>query len=169
MTPAKSASTTFHPMLSRVAAAALLVALASLMTGVSGGTTSPRPDLSLGSGEVPTPLLAIRPTEGWGGTLGPVDPLSLRPLGTTRVDLKGAVFGWSFSPDRSRLALGDQYGRVLFVDATRMRRLGELRTGLKAPLAASAWVDGRLLAAWRGPGVVRVRSIDPVKRRVLRK
>src|SRR5918999_1515825 len=61
----------------------------------------------------------------WQGSLGlvRVDRDRLRPLGEQRVRLVGESLGWSFAPDRSRLALGSTApgARLRLIDLRAMR------------------------------------------------
>lgn len=149
---------------------AMLVATAVVAGGVSFARASPerpqRLDLSSARGE-DAPLLGIAFSDVSAGLVR-LDPETLRPLPGQPLDLRGSSFGWSFSPDRSSLVLGDNYGHVRFVDVTQMRTLGEIRTKANAPLAVSAWLGERVLAVWRTPRGVAVRVIDASQRRVLR-
>lgn len=149
---------------------AVLVAIVVVAGGVSFASASPerslRLDLSQARGE-DAPLLAIAFNDV-SASLVRVDPETLRPLPGDPLDLRGSSFGWSFSPDRSRLVLGDNYGHVRFVDVAQMRTLGEIRTKANAPLALSAWLGENILAVWRTPRGVAVRVIDASLRRVLR-
>src|SRR6266550_2987287 len=122
---------------------AMLVAAAVVAWGVSFARASPTAlDLSSARGE-DAPLLGIVFNDVSAGLVR-LDPETLRPLPGEPLDLRASSFGWSFSPDRSRLVLGDNDGHVRLVDVTEMRTLGELRTKANAPLALSAWLGGHI-------------------------
>jgi hypothetical protein len=141
----------------------VLVAGLVLMSGlVAVGPTRPGPPPPATADAV----LAFAFDAG-AASLTALDPSTFRPQGTP-LDVRGCSFGWSFSPDRSRLVAGDNYGRVRFVGTTPLRTLGELRTKANAPLAASAWLGNRVLGVWHSPRGVDVRVIDPDALRVLR-
>lgn len=85
-----------------------------------------------------------------------VDPRTLRPLPGRGVPLAGHTFGWSFSPDRSKLAIGsDGSAELRLVDLRRWRVLGDVRVRVagRGSLLASAWAGPtRVLAAVVSPG-----------------
>jgi hypothetical protein len=149
---------------------AMLVAVAVVAGGTAFARDSPgqplRLDLSSARSQN-APLLGILFGDLSSGLVR-LDPDTLRPLPGQPLDLQGSSFGWSFSADRSRLVLGDNYGHVRFVDVTQMRTLGEIRTKANAPLAASAWLGQRVLAVWHTRRGVAVRVIDASQRRVVR-
>ena len=149
---------------------AMLVAIALVAGGVSIARASPERSarLELSSGRVDdVPLLAISFNDVSAGLVR-LDPETLRQLPGQPLDLRASSFGWSFSSDRSRLVLGDNYGHVRFVDVTQMRTLGEIRTKANAPLAVSAWLGDRVLAVWHTRRGVAIRVIDASLRRVVR-
>ncbi|HET7043237.1 MAG TPA: hypothetical protein VFI37_00175 [Gaiellaceae bacterium] len=97
------------------------------------------------------------------------DPQSLRMLPGRKAPLGFHNGSWSFSADRSVLAIGGDGVKLRFVDARRMRVLGDLRL---AP--GGDWTSGvtwlasdRLLAYVGRPGATTVVSVDPSSRRVL--
>lgn len=104
-----------------------------------------------------------------------VDPVTLRPLPGRRVPPAGHSFGWSFSPDRSRLALGSDAPRaeLRLVDLKRMRVLGDVKLARTGSVFATAWAgDRRLLAVVVTPGCCGlggtiVTGVDAARRRVL--
>jgi hypothetical protein len=85
-----------------------------------------------------------------------VDPRVLRPLPGWRIPLEGHSFGWSFSADRSRLALGsDGSGEVRLLDLRHRRVVGdvEVNTTQGGSVLASAWAGpNRVLAVVVNPG-----------------
>lgn len=81
------------------------------------------------------------------GHLARFDPVTLRP-GSRRVDLGDYQAGWSFSPTRSELVLGNDNEscvggarRLRFVDLARMKALGDVRLTADGPVEATAWPD----------------------------
>lgn len=149
---------------------AMLIVSAVVSGGAAFARASPEQPLRL---DLPrarsqdAPLLGIVFADVSAGLVR-LDPETLRPLPGEPLDLRSSSFGWSFSPDRSRLVLGDNYGHVRFVDVAQMRTLGEIRTKANAPLALSAWLGDRVLGVWYTPRGVAVRVIDASQRRVLR-
>ena len=115
------------------------------------------------------------------GIVGPppavarVDPRTLRSLPGRRVPVAGHSFGWSFSPDRSRLALGSDTPRaeLRLVDLKRMRVLGDLKLARTGAVFATAWAgERRVLAVVVTPGCcglgdTTVTGVDAPRRRVL--
>lgn len=85
-----------------------------------------------------------------------VDSRTLRPLPGWQIPLDAHSLGWSFSPDRSRLALGsDQTGELRLLDLRQRRVLGDVavRVSGSASTLASAWAgSSRVLAALVTPG-----------------
>jgi hypothetical protein len=99
------------------------------------------------------------------------DPQTLRMLPGRKAPLGFHDGSWSFSADRSVLAIGGDGVELRFVDARRMRVLGDLQL---AP--GGDWTSGvtwlapdRLLALVGRPGATTVVSVDPASRRVLRR
>ena len=120
-----------------------------------------------------TPLYGVT----WRGSLAlvRVAPKTLRPLPGPSVRLAGEPLGWSFAPDRSRLALGSapHGGRLRLIDLRRMRQLGDVQVTGRGSLIASAWVGpARVLAVvvipgCCGAGDTIVAGVDARRRRVL--
>jgi len=105
-----------------------------------------------------------------------VNPAELRALPGLRLRLAGHTFGWSFSPDRSKLALGsDGSSEVRVIDLRRWRVLGDIEVKLapRGSVIASAWAGAnRLLAVIVSPGCcglgdTTVAGIDARRTRVL--
>ncbi len=107
--------------------------------------------------------------------LARIDPVSLGPLGSERVPLGLHSFGWSFSPDGSRLVLGsDGSAELRFVDVEHMTALGDLRVAQAGFVGNTAWVNGNVLALVQEPGCCSVGTtsvvlVDPRERRILRR
>jgi hypothetical protein len=108
--------------------------------------------------------------------LARLDPATLRPFGR-KLDLGRFGQGWSFSANRSRLALGSTFQAsmarppaVQIVDTSRLASIGVVPLpGELGTVQATAWVGERLLAVvGRSNGHVVV-SIDPVGLRVVSK
>jgi hypothetical protein len=97
---------------------------------------------------------------GFGGPpprLYAVDPRSLRPRRNRSVPVAGHVSGWSFSPERSRLAAGsDVTAELRLYDLERMRVLGDVplvEPGGHGLVYASTWAGrSRVLTAVVSPG-----------------
>jgi hypothetical protein len=113
----------------------------------------------------------------WQGslTLARVDRATLRPLPGRRVPLSGEPLGWSFSPDRSRLAVGStaRGARLRLVDLRAMQTLGEVRIARRGSGVATTWAGPtRVLAVVVTPGCcgagdTSVIGVDSVSQSVL--
>jgi hypothetical protein len=83
--------------------------------------------------------------------------------------------GWSFAPDRSRLAVGStaRGASLRLIDLRAMRTLGDVRIARRGSGVASTWVDPtRVLAVVVTPGCcgageTTVVGVDALRRRVL--
>ena len=121
-----------------------------------------------------TPLYGIagpRPVR-----LARVDPRTLKPVPGRQVPLAGHTFGWSFSPDRRRLAIGsDGSAEVRLVDLRRSRVVGDVKVtaARRGSVFATAWAGpARVLAVVVSPGCcglgeTTVAGIDGVRSRRL--
>jgi hypothetical protein len=105
-----------------------------------------------------------------------VDARTLRPLPGRRLPLAGHTFGWSFAPDRSKLALGtDGSADVRLVDLRGWHVLGDVRIRIarRGSVLASAWAGANRLhivvvsPGCCGLGDTTVAGIDARGRRVL--
>ena len=106
-----------------------------------------------------------------------VDRRSLRPRRNRSVPVAGHVFGWSFSPERSRLAAGsDVTAELRLYDLERMRVLGDVplvEPGGHGLVYASTWAGrSRVLTAVVSPGCCGlgdtiVSAVDADSRRVV--
>jgi hypothetical protein len=129
----------------------LVAAVAAALAVVSGAGTEPgHRALELKTPPAAHSVLAFQHGKRttW---LRRVDSRTLRYQKGRRLDVGGYGSGWSFSPDRSLLALGDMtFGRVLLVDSARLRGVRLLDTGVRAHVSATAWLGSRLLAVLEG-------------------
>jgi hypothetical protein len=146
---------------------------AAVLTAAVVGTArsaDPLPPLVLDA-PTPAPLLGFAPAGGYSSALVRLDPQTLKRAGRGYVVTGDYTFGWSFSPDRSRLVLGDQSGDLLLVDTRRLRALGVVRTGIHELVQATQWVGRRQVVAAVGSccslGATTVVAVDTVKRKVL--
>jgi hypothetical protein len=99
-----------------------------------------------------------------GGRVVRFDPATLRARPGRGVPVLDSVMGWSFSPDRRRLVLGDQYGRIRIVDTVRMRQVARMDTGVGGAVIATHWLPPvRLLVVVETNLVV----IDPAAGRIV--
>jgi hypothetical protein len=131
-------------------------------------------------------LLAATPAHGaqpvlyganWQGSVGlvRVDRNTLRPLTGPRVPLAGEPLGWSFAPDRSKLAVGStQRGAKLrLINLRAMRALGDVRVMRRGSGVATTWAGPRRVLAvvvipgCCGAGDTIVAAVDAVRRRVI--
>lgn len=81
-----------------------------------------------------------------------LDPRTLRAVPGPRIELPYGVSGYAWSPDRSRLVLGDLDDDALHVvDPLRLRRLATIRFGIVAEAPQQpAWLGPRRLAVVAG-------------------
>lgn len=113
------------------------------------------------------PVLAFRWTRDSGDLLR-VDAKTLRPLRGRSLRIADHSLGWSFSPNRRLLALGDSGGRgeVWLVDSSRIKVVRSLDSGTFGSVVHTAWIRDRLVAVldqccYGGPlGQLAVVSID---------
>jgi hypothetical protein len=135
---------------------------------------TPAPACARVSGRGAQPALYA---SNWQGSLGlvRVDRNTLRPLTEPRVPLAGEPLGWSFAPDRSRLAIGStQRGAKLrLIDLRAMRALGDVRVARRGSGVATTWTGPtRVLAVVVTPGCCGagdtiVAAVDAARRRVI--
>jgi hypothetical protein len=83
-----------------------------------------------------------------------VDPRTLCVRRDRSAPLNGHAFGWSFSPDRARLAAGsDVTAELRLFDLTRLRALGDVKLNRRGLVYATTWASrSRVLAAVLVPG-----------------
>ena len=150
----------------RLLGVAVAVGAAALVVGFAGRTSDAR--LRLVGPPVSPPLLAIR-VSPYGAKLVTVDPATLEPRRGPSLEVGFHTSGWSFSADRTRLALGDGQGRLLVADPHDLRRSASFDPGGPWGLVASAWDGDRLLTLSRSPTGIVARTIDWPRRRVVAK
>ena len=160
-----------------LAAAVLAVALlAAGCAAASSGPTSAGPSLPL----IAAARSSAEPLYGFAGPpprLYAVDPRTLRPRRGRSAPVAGHVFGWSFSPDRRRLAAGsDATAELRLYDLRRLRVLGDIalvKPSVRGLVFASTWSSSsRVLAVVVSPGCCGlgdtiVSAVDANARRVL--
>jgi hypothetical protein len=121
------------------------VTAAALLAGHSSSIPRPRP-LQLRGPATPHSLLAFRQTRD-SNHLIRVDAKTLRALRGPQLMVTGHSSGWSISPDRRLLALGDTGGGEVWLVNTRSLRLQDrISAADYGNVVATAWIDGRLLA-----------------------
>ena len=121
----------------------------------------------------PPPLYGVT----WDGSLGlsRIDRETLRPLPGRRVPVAREPLGWSFAPDRSRLALGSvaRGAKLRLIDLRAMRMLGDITVSRRGSGIATAWAGPRRVLSvvvtpgCCGAGDTVVAGVDAVRRRVL--
>jgi hypothetical protein len=146
------------------------------VAAVSLAATRPphiEPALTMAATKDPGPLYGIVGHARRDTQLVRLDPRSLRPLPGPRFDVVDFVNSWTFSPDRSRVALGTacqvgvSLGSLQLVDLRRMRPL--------ACFAIGGYGDGLRAIAWPTPNRVlavsqsQVVLIDAKARRVIKR
>lgn len=140
------------------ASAALIVVAIATAAGTARGAPAAEP------------VLGIRSLDGGGAVVQRYDPTTLRPLG--RGGRPGlTVRFWSFTPDRSRVALaGDGAGHgpsLAVLDTSTLRRRGALSAnldlGFTGFVQGVAWPrdDRLLLVTADGVGLTGVHLVDP--------
>src|SRR5918996_3011804 len=94
-------------------------------------------------GATAQPLFGVH----WDGSLDLVrlDRDTLRPLHGPRAPVAGDPLGWSFSPDRSRVALGTTAPRTRLrvIGLPGMRVLGDVRVARRGSGIATTWAGPR--------------------------
>jgi hypothetical protein len=160
--------------LTRATVAAALLALCSVVAAGSG----PR---SAGASPSLAPVgSSAHVLYGFAGPpprLYAVDPHTLRPERGRGAATAGHVFGWSFSPERDRLAAGsDATAELRLYDLRRLRVLGDVelvKPSVHGLVFASTWASrSRVLAVVVSPGCCGlgdtiVSGVDGETRRVL--
>jgi hypothetical protein len=116
------------------------------------------------------PVGVVSTLNGDPASVARLDPVSLRPAGP-RLRLGEYHDGWSFSPDRSQLALGmggagETCGRgICIVDVDSMRITGDVAAPIS--VEAVAWLTPRRIVAVLHSGGVLV--ADPVTGTIVRR
>lgn len=98
-----------------------------------------------------------------------LDPPTLRPVGK-RVELGGDSGGASFSPDRSRVAIGGE-PRLRILDLASMRWVSTMRLVQRGYIRFKAWPSPRRVLVIAGEGETgdeRLLVADPYARRIVR-
>lgn len=143
------------------------------LAATAAATAAARPDpgqhrpLQLKGSSPSKVVLGFRhtPRTSW---LVRVDPRTLRFAGGRQIDVGVHGSGWSFSPDRSLVALGRFEQSVLLVRTKPLQVLARIETGVDGQVVAHTWVGSRLLVVLErsAPVETSVVSIDPASRRV---
>lgn len=145
----------------KLAAAAVLAAI------VAVAAPSRPADEAVATTTAERPLLGISwdRTRLTGASLAHYDRATLVPASRARVRLGNYSGAWALSRDGRRVAVGTEAALgVRIIDATRMRKVADVKTRHGAP-SVLAWLTPRLLVgAERG----WMFAIDPVTRRVLK-
>ncbi len=141
-----------------IASSALLIALSGSSTALSGSQTVP-------TDATTHPLLGVlRPLPVRGSTLARLDVKTLKPLAGRRVALGRNTGAWSFSPDRSKLAIGvDRALGLRIVDVRVMRRTADVETK-NGDVLAVAWLTPRRIVGLERTGLF---VVDPVRHRLV--
>ena len=134
-----------------------------------GGATQQVGDAThptLGPAEPPLGVVGYKPA-----VVARLDPRTLRPLAGARIRLHYGVSSYGWSPDGSRLVLGDVDDDALHViDPVRVRRLATIKFGIVAEAPQRlAWLSPRRVAVVAGDpadGATLVMA-DPVAGRVV--
>jgi hypothetical protein len=139
-----------------------LCAVAAIVVVLGGAAANGQPD---------RPLLAFL-RGATSDTLVRVDRSSLYVVGSERIDVGSHSFAWSFSRDRSRLALGGDGGgryvpEVLLVDTRRLRTLGRVVLAPRGWVVATTWLPGQRLRAVLTTEDVTLVTVDAARRRVV--
>jgi hypothetical protein len=140
---------------------------ARLPGGTGGGAADATAGAAaVGAIRVPIGVVGYKPA-----VVARLDPRTLRPLPGPRIELPFGVSGYGWSPDGSRLVLGDLDDDALHVvDPVRLRRLATIRFGIVAEAPQQlAWLGPRrvaVVAGNPGDGATLVLA-DPVAGRVL--
>jgi hypothetical protein len=103
--------------------------------------------------------------------LARLDPATLAPLGRSGLPAGGSVPVWSYSPDRTRLALGAEAPlRIRIFDVGEMSQVASMKLTGAGGVIKIAWLrPDRLVAVYSRPDGARIVWIDPKARRVLKR
>jgi hypothetical protein len=119
--------------------------LAAIVVALSAATATARTGERFAAAPA-APLVGIVGNQVF-GHLARFDPVTLQP-GPRRVGLGDYQAGWSFSPDRRELVLGNDNESCVggatglrFIDLTHMQALGDVRLVADGPVEATAWPD----------------------------
>ncbi|MBA2383134.1 MAG: hypothetical protein H0V68_00505 [Actinobacteria bacterium] len=117
------------------------------------------------------PVLGIAARPDGRGILAWFDPISLKTLPGRKAPLGTHRGAWSFSHDRSVLAIADyKKSELRFIDARRMRVLGDLRLSGGGTAWLLSWVrPDRLLAVVGGEQATQLVVVNPRTRAVVRR
>lgn len=117
------------------------------------------------------PVLGIAARPDGRAVLAWFDPISLKRLPGRKAPLGTHRGAWSFSDDRSVLAIADdKKSELRFIDARRMRVLGDLRLSAGGTAWLLAWVrPDRLLAVVGSEQATQLVVVDPRTRTVVRR
>jgi hypothetical protein len=148
----------------------IAVAVAAAVVALGGGAAGTVGAPVLGE-KVNRPMLGLvyGPTSS---TLVRIDA-ELRALEGRGLDVGHDTVAWSFSADRTRLALGGDRGRkykiaeVLIVDTQRLRALGRVKLVPWGSVVATAWLPGGRLCALVTTDSVILVTVDTVRREVV--
>jgi hypothetical protein len=149
--------------------------LLSLALAVVLGSESPAPPAAAPASDAAVekamPVLGIAARPDGRAVLAWFDPLSLKTLPGRKVPLGSHRGAWSFSHDRSVLAIADnKKSELRFIDARRMRMLGDLRLSTGGTAWLLAWVrPDRVLAVVGGEQATQVVVVNPRTRTVIRR
>jgi hypothetical protein len=150
----------------RGAVVVALVAIGSLTAPLlASGTTSVRAERDgpvLGF----TNTYAGFTTNDW-SVLTRLDPSTLEPTGRAHLVFQPPAGGHAYSPDRTRLAVVNAYGRIFVVDTERLRVVGSLRKPAFGDTIALAWIGNDIFDVTSGNDVPQVFVVDPRTLRVI--
>src|SRR6266511_3918488 len=123
--------------------------------------------LPAAAAKAPPAVLGIDWNDRTGTRLARIDPTTLAIQPGRKVLLAGHTSPWAFSPDRTKLAFGGDGPTLRFVDARKMRVLGDLRLGAAGLVDYLDWArSDRLLALVRSEaGDATVVLVDAARRR----
>lgn len=138
------------------------------------GSGSPAPPSTTVATKALPPVVGIASRPDGKPILAWFDPLSLKALPGRKAPLGLHRGAWSFSGDRSVLAIAGKTTRreaeLRFIDARRMRVLGDLRLSAFGEAWLLAWVrPDRLLAVIGGEQGTQLVVVDPRARKVIRR
>jgi len=169
------------PWLARAALTALAALAAVLGAGCGGADGRSGPGATGAALGTTVPAgSSSQPLYGIGGPpprLYAVDPHTLRPRRGQSAAVDGHAFGWSFSPDRRRVAAGsDVTAELRLYDLRRLRPLGDVNLvepSVNGLVYATTWASSsRVLATIVSPGCcglgdTLVSAVDADSRHVL--
>jgi hypothetical protein len=150
----------------------MIVVAVVCVVALGAGASRSDAELAVGTRDAAdTPRLGL--VYGPSTKLVRVDPATLRVLPGKRLDVGNHTYAWSFSADRTRLALGGDWNNrgvpeLLVVDAARLQEIQRLPVAPKGWFRGTRWLPGgdvlAVVDGWDAGTIVA--TVDVARRRV---